>query len=179
MKSILIAVLLLASPYIFATDFNYDFLSDEMSLLPSPTPEACSAEQMTKFTNYLSSKANAIDAKYPKDKNGVYSIGTVEEFLEFGELALIEKYYLKNTPETKKYSDTSCPDFVSYCNGTVDLVTLNKGDNKAFQEYVDKTFTPKGALAILCSNVDFYGTALIDCIAIDDRDTACKELLKK
>ncbi|MEI6079873.1 MAG: hypothetical protein WCQ53_04475 [bacterium] len=177
MKNILIAVLLLASPCIFAADYVYDF-SDEMSLLPSPTPEACSADQMTKFTNYLSLKVKTIDAKYTKNAAGYYRVSTPSEALEVDELDLINKYYLSDLPENQSRKDNVCSYFVPYCNGTItDMTILNKRSNADIQKYVDEKYTSKGIWAFHCDYVDFYGYNLIACITIDNKDEACKELL--
>ena len=160
MKKVLIAVVLLASPGLFA--------------------EPCTTDQMSAFINYLSVKAKAIDAKYTKNSAGYYRVSTPSEALEIDELNLINNYYLTDTPENQKYKDGSCTDFVSYCNGTSDVQKLNgKGNSTEVQSYIDKEYTPKNIWAIACSKVDFYGYNLIACITVDDKENACKELLKK
>ncbi|MEI6079874.1 MAG: hypothetical protein WCQ53_04480 [bacterium] len=161
MKKILIAAVLLASTCLFA--------------------EPCTTDQMSAFTNYLSSKVKAIDAKYTKNAAGYYRVSTPSEALEIDELDLINKYYLNDKPESDVYKNEGCKDFVSYCNGTSDIATLNKRSDATIQAYVDKNYTPSGIWAPTCSFVDFYGYNLIACITISDKDKndACKELLKK
>ena len=198
MKNILMAVLLLTSPCIFATDYSYDDITPYISLdisAVAPAAETCASggSARTLFIAYLKTKYDAIHKEWENMPGGitydaqgeeVFTVSTYEDWLKISEMSMIKGYYLDPTTAPTMYGEEDtkkdCNNFVTYCSGAKTVKELNEFGREEYpyiKALVDSAYTPNNIWAPTCAQVGHRAA----CITIPpaDKTLACGDLLAK